>query len=197
VAPVLLAFAVSLKVNFFDRRYVIPSSPYIYLLAAAAVWEVITTGRKASEPRWRWVGGLAATTILAILISFSLHQYYASQRFGKEQWRDAVAYIEASSSGDGRDLLVLDPDYLSMCYHYYQKKTLTYWAMTPEVERAATGSEDVIRERARGYHRIWLVYSHNTNENLLGSLKRLYTEESAREFPLSNRIEVYAFRTGD
>lgn len=197
VAPVLVAFAVSLKVNFFDRRYVIPSSPYIYLLTAAAVWEVVTECRKTSQPRWRLLAGVAATGVLGILISLSLHQYYASQRFGKEQWRDAIAYIEASSSADGRDLLVLDPDYLSMCYRYYQKRTLTYWAMTPEAERAAAGSSDMIRERARGYHRVWLVYSHNTNEDLLGSLKRLYAEESVREFPLSNRIQVYAFRTGD
>ncbi len=191
--PVVLAFLVSLKKAFFDRRYMVPASPYLYILVAAAVWEVVLGSRSHAKSRWKTWGGLAATGAYCLLLMVSLYQYYFVERFGKEQWREAVAYIEASSSPDGKDLLILDPFYLQMCYHYYQKRDLPIWPVTPQIQREAVNSDALVRDRVRGFHRVWLVYSHNSNQDLLTTLKRLYPEEGAREFPLSNRIEVYSF----
>ena len=135
--PMVLAFLVSLKENFFDRRYMVPASPYVYILVAAAVWEVVLSSRSHAEPRWKTWAGLAATGGYSLLLMVSLYQYYFSERFGKEQWREAVAYIEASSSPDGKDLLVLDPGYLKECYYYYQKRDLPIWPVTPQIQGEA------------------------------------------------------------
>jgi 4-amino-4-deoxy-L-arabinose transferase-like glycosyltransferase len=197
LVPVGLTLAVSLKKGFFDRRYMIPASPWLYLLIAAVVWEVILLRRSHSEPRWRTSAGLAAVAGFCVLLAVSLYQYYFAERFGKEQWRDAVAYIEASSSVDGKDLVILDPDYLQLCYRCYQKRGLTFWAMMPDMEQMASVSEGMLRERVRGYHRVWLVYSHNDNSDLLAALRRLYPEKATREFPLANPIEVYGFDVTD
>jgi len=192
--PVGLAFLVSLKKSFFDRRYMIPASPYLYLLVAAAVWEIVLLRRSAAESRWKTSAGLAAAAAFCLLLVVSLYQYYFAARFAKEQWREAVAYIEASSSADGKDLVVVDPDYLDICYRYYQRRNLPIWQVTPEVQREAVNSDAMIRDHVNGYHKVWLVYSHNVNEYLLAKLKSLYAEKSARDFPLSNRIEVYEFQ---
>jgi len=191
--PVTLAFLISLKKTFFDRRYMIPASPYLYILVAAAVWEVVLSYRNHASPRWKTWAGLAATGAYCLLLMLSLYQYYFVERFGKEQWREAIAYIESSSSPDGKDLLVFDPYYLQGCYHYYQKRDLPVWGLTPQTEREAVNSEALVRNRVRGFHRVWLVYSHNSNRDLLTTLKRLYPEQGAREFPLASRIEVYSF----
>jgi len=197
LVPVVLALAVSLKKGFFDRRYMIPASPWMYLLIAAAVWEVFLLRRSAKEPRWKTSAGLTATAGFCALLMTSLYQYYFAERFGKEQWREAVAYIESASSPDGKDLVVLDPDYLQLCYRYYGKRGLAFWSVMPEMEHQAATSDAVLREHVRGYHRVWLVYSHNDNEDLLTALKRLYPEKAMREFPLANRIEVHAFDVAD
>jgi uncharacterized membrane protein len=195
--PVVLALGVSLKKGFFDRRYMIPASPWLYLLVSAAIWEVVLLRRSGKEPAWKTSVGMAAVAGLCVLVVVSLYQYYFTERFGKEQWRDAVAYIEGASSPDSKDLVVLDPDYLQLCYRYYEKRGLAFWAVLPEVEQQAAISDAVLRERMRGYHRVWLVYSHTDNETLLAALKRLYPQRAAREFPLANRIEVYGFDVTD
>lgn len=192
--PVMMALLISMKKSFFDRRYMIPSSPYVYLLIAAAVWEVVLSRRNGTQAGWKAATGLAATGMCCLLLGISLYHYYFDARFGKEQWRAAVAYIEASSSPDGHDLLILDPDYLQMCYHYYQKRSLPIWPVMPSVEREAVHSDAMIRDHARGFHRVWLVYSHNLNKDLLAALKRLYPEEGWRVFPQANQIEVYSFQ---
>lgn len=192
--PVAMAFLVSMKKEFFDRRYMISASPYVYLLVAAAVWEVVLNRRNQTEARWKTAAGLAATGVWCVLLAVSLYHYYFTERFGKEQWREAIAYIEAASSADGKDLLILDPDYLQMCYHYYQKRDLPIWPVTPKTEREAINSETLVRDRARGFHKVWLVYSHNLNQDLLAELKRLYPEQGSRDFPLANGIKVYSFQ---
>ena len=191
--PVVVAFFVSMKKSFFDRRYMIPASPYIYLLVAAAVFEVLVSVGKPGESRWKVRWGLAASCVFGLLMAVSLYQYFFGERFGKEQWREAVAYIESSSSTDGKDLVIWDPDYLQLCYQYYQKRNLPGWMVRPEDEQQAMQSPAFLRDRAHGFHKVWLVYSHNLNQDMLTALRRTYPQQSAREFPLSNGIEVYSF----
>lgn len=66
------------KVRFFDRRYMSPASPLVYAAIAAAVW--------------------AAAGMYVSLLLIPLYYYYFVPRYGKEQWREAISYIEAPAS---------------------------------------------------------------------------------------------------
>lgn len=191
--PVVLAFLVSMRKSFFDRRYMIPASPYIYLLVAAAVWETWMQRRKSTGGVWRESAGLAATSAFCFLMVLSLYHYFFSDRYGKEQWREVIADIEAASSPDGKDMIVFDPDFLQLSYNYYRKRDLPVWAVMPAEETEASHSGAFLAAHVQGMHKVWLVYSHNVNEDMLTALRNLYPQVSERIYPLSNGIEVYGF----
>ena len=50
VAPVLLAFLVSFKVMVFDERYLIAAAPFLYIVVAAAIAELLGWRRAACRP---------------------------------------------------------------------------------------------------------------------------------------------------
>ena len=49
--PVLQAFLVSFKVMLFDERYLIPASPFLYVLVSAVVWEIRLLAGTQATPR--------------------------------------------------------------------------------------------------------------------------------------------------
>ena len=194
--PVALAFVISLQKTFFDRRYMIPASGYVYLLIAAAVWEIFLTARGQDASRWKAIAGGAAIATWCALLALSLYQYYFTSRFGKEQWREAVAYLDAAAA-DSRDLLLVDPGKMQLCFQYYAKRNLHVLPVTPELEDAMADSEQPVRDHARGFHRIWLIYSHTFNQRVLLRLREMYGKGSCREFPQANGIQIYLFQVAN
>lgn len=193
-APVLLAFAVSFKVMLFDERYLITSSPFLYVLFAAAICEIPLSVRGETRPRWPVQIGGAATTVWVVLLAISLYQYYFNPRFGKEQWRDADAYIDSVVPRGENAMVVFDPDYLLPCYRYYSTRNLPGWQVTPPVEAKLETSETLLEEKTRGFQDIVLVRSHDDDETVVNAMRMSFRQQSYRKFNRANPIEVYTFR---
>lgn len=190
--PVVLAFLVSFKVMFFDERYLMAASSFLYITFAAAIMEIFKW-REEHSGQWLGWAGLGAMAAGAILLTISLYQYYFVERFGKDQWREAVAYLE--STGGPRDFIVFEPDYLHYCYDYYQKHDLPYLKLTEAAEAELVRSPDTLRDRVSGYNRVWLVRMHDDDDVVLGTVKALFPEENHRFFPRANGISLYSFGT--
>ncbi len=107
--PVLLAFLVSFKVMLFDERYLIAAAPFLYIIVAAAIAELLWWRREHGSD-WRSDVALSAVGLYSVLLLVSLYNYYFTPRFGREQWREAVAYIESQDSG--KTVIVFDASWL-------------------------------------------------------------------------------------
>ena len=190
-APVLLAFLVSFKVMLFDERYLIAASPFIYIMVAAAVVEIWHSRRDV--PGWQKNAGFVAIGIYAVLLLISLRNYYFDPRFGKEQWREAVACVEQPEAG--KTVIVFDPTFLRFNYDYYQKRNLPYVEVDSRLEQGP-GFEAEIRGLVTGYDSIWLVRSHSDNSSALNILEKNYNKDDHREFPQAEGIEAWHFRVG-
>ena len=187
--PVVLAFLVSFKVMVFDERYMIPASPFLYLAIAAGCWEIVLQYRDNRGAR----AGIAAMAAYSLLLLISLYNYYFNPRYGKEEWRDAIAYIERSSDQDVKDLVAFDPEYLHWCYAYYGKRALPEWPVTAESLQEALNSPEKFKERIRGFRTVWLVRSHFDSDDALNLFRRTIPQQSFLEFPKGKGIEVYSF----
>ena len=138
------------KVRFFDRRYMSPASPFVYAAIAAAGW--------------------AAAGMYVSLLLIPLYYYYFVPRYGKEQWREAISYIEAPASPN--------------------------WQVTLGAGREMARSPSMMESRLHGFHRVWLVRSHSENDDALSALRAASRQQSYRVFPKANIIEVYSFSVG-
>ena len=181
VAPVLLAFLVSFKVMVFDERYLIAAAPFLYIVVAAAIVELLEW-RKGRVPAWQNSAALAAVGLYAILLLVSLYNYFFNPRFGREQWREAVAYVEAQDAG--KTFIVFDPKWVHRCYDYYEKLSLPYGSVSDVSDSS----------KLAAYDSVWFVQSESdsgTSQDIFGAR---YKRESQRLFPKGGGIEVSLFR---
>lgn len=190
VAPVLLCFAVSFRVLVIDERYMLSCSPFLYLGVAAASWEIWRRAR--SRPlRLPALAGLIALAGYSALLLLSLYNYYFAPRFGKEQWRQAVALLDARTRPS--DLILFEPDYLRHGYNYYRRCPVAYLPLTdPLLEQTLAGDPQILA-RLRGHDRVWLVRSHYRSDRLLQLLRRMGDEQERFFFPRAREIEIYRF----
>ncbi|MGD0907208.1 MAG: glycosyltransferase family 39 protein [Candidatus Acidiferrales bacterium] len=194
VVPVVLAFLVSFKVMLFSERYLIPSSPFLYIVVAATIWEVWRLAATKEGPRWPVHAGWAASGIWAVLLALSLHNYYSNPRFGKEQWREADTYIDSLAQPGENTMILFDPDYLSPCYQYYTTRNLRGWRITPQVEAKLETSGTLLEEQTQGYQHIVLVRSHDNEDTVVNAMRKVFSQQGYRKFDRANPIEVYSFR---
>lgn len=181
VAPVLLAFLVSFKVMVFDERYLIAAAPFLYIVVAAAIAELLGW-RTGQVPVWQSSAALAAVGLYSVLLLVSLYNYFFNPRFGREQWREAVVYVESQDAG--RTFIVFDPKWVHRCYDYYQKRSLPY------------GSVGDITDSSKlaGYDSIWFVQSESDSRIPAAIFGARYERASQRVFPKGGGIEVSLFR---
>ncbi len=161
-----------------------------YLIVAAGGYEAIRRLRNGHSRVAARTGALGAA-LHAALVLLSLYNYYFGARFGREQWREAVALLESRSMSS--DLVLLEPDYISGCYEYYQKKALTYWAMTPSRGDQIVAQRQGPVERLHQHSRVWLVRCHYENDRLLEALRTVFRQQESFVFPKAKGIEVYEF----
>lgn len=192
IVPVILAFLVSFKVMVFDERYMIPASPFLYLVMAAGCREILQHREEAGHS-WSTRIGIGAIGAYCLLLLISLGNYYFNPRYGKEEWRQATTYIESASSQDVKDLVAYDPEYLHWCYEYYSKRSLPEWPINAESLKEVTNSPEKFTEHIRGFRTVWLVRSHYDNDDVLNFFRTNLPQVSFREFPKGKGIEVYAF----
>jgi predicted membrane-bound mannosyltransferase len=124
---------------------------------------------------------LFARGLYAVLLLVSLYNYFFSPRFGREQRREAVAYIESVESG--KIVIVFDPSWLRHCYEYYQKRGLPHVSVT---ESSDLG-------QLAGYDSIWLIRSHSESTTAQDMLAIQLRRDSYRAYPNGDGIEVSLF----
>ncbi len=181
VVPVLLAFLVSFKVMVFDERYLIAAAPFLYIVVAAAIAELLGW-RRGRVPAWQGSAALAAVGLFSVLLLVSLYNYFFNPRFGREQWREAVAYIESQDAG--KTFIVFDPKWVHRCYDYYEKRSLPYGSVS---DLADSG-------KLAGYDAIWFVQSESDSTTPQDIFGDHYKRDSQRVFPKGGGIEVSLFR---
>lgn len=189
--PVLLSFLVSFRVMLFDERYLIAASPFLYLAVAAGVEEVF---RRSPDGRARFLAGLGATAVAAYaaLVLLALFNYYFNPRFGREQWREAVAALE--SRGATSDLIVFDPDFLRHCYAYYGRKKIPYLALEDNDRRAFLAGDQKRIDELGSRRRIWLVQAHYNDDQVLAKMRAMFTESGITlVYPKAKGIEIHEF----
>lgn len=188
--PVILAFLVSFKMMLFDERYLVGSSPFLYLAIAAAIWEIVLWPAERPGSVWQPRIGWAAVAAYAVLLLISLYHYYFVDRFGKDQWREAVAYVESPGTND---FVILEPDFAHYCYDYYQKRNLHTLAVTQPVWDEIIASPESLSRRVQGFDRLWLVQNLNSDEKLQIAIQKQFPQLTHREFPRANGIYVDSF----
>jgi uncharacterized membrane protein len=184
--PVLLAYLVSLKVPFFDERYLFPASLFVYVVISAIFEEMRARAGAAASARPTYL--LAAVSLgWCVLLLCSLYNYYFNPRFGREQWRETAAYLESRIAAPREAVVVFEPTYMVMCYRYYQK--------TPDLRVLVWDPKRIQAEARSGVRTIWLVRSHPESEDSLQGLGELFHQVGIREFPKAKGISVYEFST--
>jgi hypothetical protein len=168
-------------VMVFDERYLIAAAPFLYIVVAAAIAELLRW-RKGRVPAWQSSVALAAVGLYSVLLLVSLYNYFFNPRFGREQWREAVAYIE--SQDEGKTFIVFDPKWVHSCYDYYQKRSLPYGSVSDVADSG----------KLAAYDSIWFVQSESDSTTPPGIFGPQYKRGSQRVFPKGGGIEVSLFR---
>lgn len=187
LVPLLVPFAMSFKLMIFDRRYVIAASPFLYIILAAGALHLhdLAVRRRLAA---LFAHGAAAVLVIS-LCGLSLYNYYFNPRFGKEQWREVVAVVEAAYSAG--DLVVFDPGYLSVSYGYYARRPVSELVLAPDVtDENGPGWRRAV-EALDTRERVWLVRSHLFTEAVLPRLRRSFPTATHRHFPKAKGIDVY------
>ena len=173
LTPLVGAYLVSITVTpIFVERYTVPASLGLFLLSGAGVAalgpldpiDAIRVGPNQFLPfqgRHVFVGLVLFGTILP------LGGFYADDN--KEQWREAVAEVEAEAA-DGAAVVITD-DYMAAPYRYYADRTDLVILPTDDEVRG-----NVIEDRIRDHEEVWVLVSHAKRGAVIGYLERSYTD---------------------
>jgi len=176
--PIFLPFILSMIIApLYVPRYTISALPACYLLAARGIG---------------YFKDMKVTYILVIgitLLSLIGLQLYYSQPV-KEQWREAVHFIEFRAQPD--DAIVICADYTQEPFDYYYEGDLERFGIGRDV--TDTQKIDAVVDNATaGKERLWLVLSNQgvaiTEEHLLN---RFGSESVIAENEL-HEVKVYLF----
>ncbi len=149
--------------RFFGLKRVIATGwPYICLLIA---WLIVAWEGKRKRQVWYGLMGISLLATLVMLWAVP-----------KDDWRGAVAYIEAQAQPE--DIVWLDPAWNQVVYDYYQLETSASIGSLQELEQLAVSDTWLVAERfpmnevPSSESEIWL------DENLqLVAAKRFYRLE--------------------
>lgn len=189
--PVVTSWLVSFAVPMFDERYMLSASPFVYLIFAAGLVRATE-----SPPGWARWAGVTAGGLLVILAAVSLYRYYFDPRMGKEEWREAVRYLEDRAAPE-TDLVIFEPDYTQYSYRYYQREALPHWEIFEPLRQKLTAQDAAISEELNRRRRVWLVRSHFRDDTVLDALGRVLRIEGSRPFLKGKGIEIYEFAARD
>ncbi len=133
VLPLLLTFLISLdwpvpqKRSIYIDRFFNPLLPAFLLLVGLGIQ------RAVSARRARRAISALGLTILVIATGSSMHNLYYDNDYARDQWREAIAYVNAC--GQPGDLVLVRPhDYVPL--YYYQLEALD-WLTVPYLESSA------------------------------------------------------------
>jgi 4-amino-4-deoxy-L-arabinose transferase-like glycosyltransferase len=152
LGPLVAAFAVSLGVNVFARRYLLVITPFIALLVGAGAAALAARGG------WRRAAGAAATAFLLASNVAGTVAFARQPRLDAFDWR-LVARTLAAQAADG-DAIVLLPGFSRIPLDYYYGGPQPRLALVPDGTDviADDGSRlpEVVR-RLAVHRRVWLL----------------------------------------
>jgi len=139
LAPFLLSQAMT---PFFLARASIASLPALHLVTARALGRL-----PRAVLRWGVVAVVAAASLV--------NQWLYFQAPGKEQWREAAAWVQATASPG--DLVVFDAGYGQPGFdHYARRADLTRLALRRDLA-APAGAQELAAALASGTSRVFVV----------------------------------------
>lgn len=179
LVPIFLTFALSLLApSVYKPKYLIGSSPALYLLAARVIAEV--KNRKVS----------ASIALIAVALALpGIWSHYGS--FHKEPWRRVAGDIEANASAG--DLVLFYPgNSQKLTFDYYAKRKDLIKAPFPK-KGSFVGERDVpeLIALADDHRRIWVVEYHPDEKKIIKkTLEKSFRLAGEGDYPY---IKVYLF----
>ena len=159
LTPVALPVGISLfSTPVFVERYAIIATPALYLLAAKGVEVTSEICSRIFSPGGApkaWKAGivwLSVATVLIVLFVGELQGYFSELQ--KEQWREAIQYMNTHAQSD--DLVLLYPEWDQPVFDYYnggteiEQKSLPYTDVTQEPVRS-------ILSEIKNRDRVWAI----------------------------------------
>lgn len=190
VVPILSAFIISVTIRpFYLSRYLIVALPALVIFLA---WFLT---------RYRlWVANTIRIGLVAIVGVLFVIQILNPNTPVKEDYRDAVAYLESETSSS--DVIVLAAPFTIYPVEYYYTGTAKLTTQ-PVWDRFSEGSvpgfnpetlEEQTEQNVDSYQYAWLMLSYDQgyNEDLREYYDSRYHRESEREF--SPGLTVYQYR---
>lgn len=188
--PPIAAFVISLLIRpFYETRYLIIAVPALYAFLA---WMF-----SAYSPK---IGQAVRILLPVLMLVFFLRQATNAATPVKEDFRDAVAHVEAF--GTPRDALVVSPPFTVYPVEYYYRGSMRIHTL-PEWDRLTEGPippfiEPQLPEEAEAivgsHERLWLVLSYDQGyeDAILGYFDSHYERIEEQQF--SEGITLYAYQ---
>jgi len=181
--PIMLPIVISrFGASIYHIRYTIVAFCAFYLLVARAM----------SIVHRKYVKFLVAAIVL--LAGIELFGYYHDGH--KEQWRDAVHYVE--SSADSKDLILFnDPVCGWLLFDYYSSRADLVKRGFPETRhRVDEESIGELRPMLDGHRRVWFIVSHSTDKKglIMRTLNDSFHLASHKQY---RGIDAYLFERKD
>ncbi len=179
VSSFIFPILISQFTPIFQLRLTLGSLPAFYLLVARGISCIKNRRAKAM-----------IIVTLFLLFSVNVYGYYA--RVDREQWREAISYVETHANKG--DVVLFHPAFLETYpYAYYGKRTDLVIKSFPEKSRHV--NEENLQQLAseiKNYPRIWFVISHSKDQESL-ILKTLEKSHKLSEHKEFLDIKVYVF----
>lgn len=144
ILPVIIPFIYSqIKTPIFISRYMIGASVIFYLLVAKGIDDIVSKRIK-----------LCVIALISLLSIVGIHRYY--DNVDKEQWREAVEYIESNAFAG--ESIVVSPDYVLDAAHYYLKRSdLVLVPLTEQSDIMSYANDDsywvILSQHSNLYHK--------------------------------------------
>lgn len=175
--PVALVFLLSFKLMLLDERYVQFSSFFVFALVARTV-----------SLRWHQRPVRVLFAVLILLQSWSIWNYFMDDRFGKEQWREVVQYIEKSATAD--TLIVFDVGYLDIAYQYYQTRPVESLRAIPNYSEPVEVPFEW-EPRLESVDSFILIRSHVEHDLVLDTIQEQFLITEEKYYRNGKGITVY------
>jgi mannosyltransferase len=176
LCSVFLPLLISIKVPMFSDRYLIIISPFIYILISLGLTRIKPT-----------VLSIFCAISISIIFSYSLYNYYFSDSYGKEQWRESAKYIESNISQ--RDILLFDASFTQLSFDYYYKGKHPRYGLKNYTHEEYSK----VLTLTKCYEQIWLILSHHISPYWREVLSESYQLVNLRIFPLETGIFIYQY----
>lgn len=189
--PILLVFLVSYIRPIFLSRYLILTTPTLFLIIA---WLIVSYAKKAA--------GLAVVLVLFIMFAFSLSQNVSSETPVKENYQAAAFYLNNHVSPS--DIIAVSAPFTIYPLEYYYEG-ITKIDTIPLWDRYTQGGIPSFTDRnliiqikgyQKQYQRLWLVLSYNQGyeDKILKYLDTHYQLDNTTRFSSGLKLRVYRLR---